>query len=446
MRLDPITGPGSPLNAAAASLSAHGFVEQEFRLTGRAARYRVANPMLDAQPIDEGHPFATRLLVRRPANLRRFNGCVVVEWLNVSTGQDIDFVCGATRELILREGYAWIGASVQRVGVECLVAWNPARYAGLSVAAPADDPHTGAALDPPLPSWGAAGGDVLCWDLWSQIGRVVREASATWLGSALTGPLIAAGESQAALRLSRYFNAMQPLHAVYDGYLLYDRGGPHPLRDDVAAKVISIGTDFFAELLGGSPAVDAANQRWWELAGASHVSLHEMNAYIDPQVLRDGVQRIDGRAASLTEVMLQTSTAPAPLWSRVSNGDLMKAALHALSRWVSDGSEPAVAPRLVLDAQGRLLRDAQGCTVGGVRHPDYQVPRAHNVGSSDAEPRLAGFHQDFTPQELKARYGTQAVYLAQLQAAVHSQVEQGFLLAPEARRIMEDARAVRFGA
>lgn len=157
VRTVPIDRPGAALNALMPQHAAEEQLEQEFRFSGCAARYRLADPAEEAVCIDTGHPYATRVLVRRPADPARFNGTVVVEWLNVSAGQDLDFVYAATRELIVRAGYAWVGVSAQRVGVECLVAWNPQRYAGLSVAAPLEDPVSLAPLDPAQAFTGAAG-------------------------------------------------------------------------------------------------------------------------------------------------------------------------------------------------------------------------------------------------------------------------------------------------
>lgn len=444
--IEPLLGPGSPLNAAAASIEPAGYIEQEFQVRGEASRYRMADPAAEAERIDSGHPYSTRLLIRRPRDIARFNGTVIVEWLNVSTGQDLDFVYAATHELIVRDGYAWVGASVQRVGVERLVQWNPARYVGLTVLAAPDDPETGEPLDPAHAFTGAAGGDVLCWDIYSQIAQALRSESVRLLGGGAVVQIIAAGESQSAFRLSRYFNSVHPLHGHFDGYLLYDRGGPHPLRSDVDAKLISMGSDFFAEY-AGSPPADTTNQRWWELAGSSHVSLAEMKDYVDPQVRRDGTQRLDGRPATLTEVMEREDPgARGPLWSRVPNGDLMKAALHALTCWISVGAEPPHAPRLALGEQGHLVRDADGRTVGGIRYAAHDVPTATHVGSAAAGPRLAGYHLDFTPEEMSRRYGTLAAYVEQVEAVIAANVAQGFLLQEEASRVVAEARCLRFSA
>ena len=439
-----LLGSGAPLNAAAETLSGTGYLEQEFELRGQASRYRMTDSGSDAERIDGGHAYCTRLLVRRPSAAVGFNGVAVVEWLNVSTGQDLDFVYAATRELIVRKGYAWIGVSAQRVGVERLVQWNPRRYGALTVAAALDDPTTGLPLDPAHAFTGAAGGDVLCWDIFSQVAQAIRAESGRVLGSAEPRMLVASGESQSAFRLSRYFNSIQPLHGLYDGFLLYDRGGPHLLRDDLKAKLIGMGTDFFAEYAGSAPP-DTSNQRWWELAGASHVSLAEMRDYVDPQVLRDQTQQLNGQPVTLSEVLAQGQAGGTyPLWSRVPNGDLMKAALHALTRWALEGVKPPRAERLCVDAAGCLISDPLSGTTGGIRYAALQVPTAENVGSAPTGPKLAGYHRDFTAEEMSARYGSPAAYRGQVDAAVEANLREGFLLAEEALRVMREARQVDF--
>lgn len=440
-----LVAPGLPLNAEPGMLGHQGYLEQEFILRGHAARDRIADPCADAEPVDQGHPYRTRFLLRRPRDPARFSGTVVVEWLNVSCGQDLDFVYAATRELILRAGHAWIGASVQRVGVDRLAGARPERYAGLSVTAPTNDPADGRPLDLPHPVTGLPGQDVLCWDIFSDVARVLRAPPQLWLDGAPVRRLIAAGESQSAIRLSHYFNSLQPLYGLYDGFLLYDRAGLMALRHDVAAPLISIGTDFFAEFAGGSPAADPPNQRWWELAGASHVSLDEMRGYIDPQVLRDGLQQLDGRAASLTEVLDASHAGPkGRLWSRVPNGDLVKAALQALDRWIAEGVAPPSAPRLQLDGQRRLCRDAEGRTLGGIRYAEQDVPSARNDGIGPEGAAIAGGHLDLTPEDMSRRYGDAAAYMAQVEAVVAANLAMGWLLPPEAERVRAEARAVRF--
>ena len=86
-----------------------------------------------ARILDADHPYQTRILVRRPVDSRRFNGTVVVEWDNVTNGFDADNMWFFAWEHLLRGGYAWVGVSVQRVGVEKLRDWNASRYGALDV-------------------------------------------------------------------------------------------------------------------------------------------------------------------------------------------------------------------------------------------------------------------------------------------------------------------------
>ena len=117
-----------PLDASVVDLAKHGYEEQEYYASGVANRYRIKYPLDTATLVDSGHPYKTRIVVRKPSDPKRFNGTVVVEWYNVSAGQDIDFCWGGSHNYLMREGYAWVGVSAQRVGIKQLNAWNSARY------------------------------------------------------------------------------------------------------------------------------------------------------------------------------------------------------------------------------------------------------------------------------------------------------------------------------
>lgn len=96
--------PGTfPLRSVAVDLDDHGYVETEYYASGTAGRYRGAQPgLLDtAELIDDGYPYRTRVLVRRPADPRDFNGTVVLEWSNVTVGQDINFTFAESYEYLL---------------------------------------------------------------------------------------------------------------------------------------------------------------------------------------------------------------------------------------------------------------------------------------------------------------------------------------------------------
>ena len=81
--------------------------------------------------------YITRIVVLTP-DRARFNGTVLVEWLNVSGGIDAPAVWMMAHREMVRAGYGYVAVSAQRVGVEggtnlmgidmSLKKQNPQRY------------------------------------------------------------------------------------------------------------------------------------------------------------------------------------------------------------------------------------------------------------------------------------------------------------------------------
>src|SRR5437868_15515919 len=75
------------------------------------------------------------MLVRLPADPARFNGVVIVEWLNVTAMAEGAADYMQMKEEIERRGYAWVGIGAQASGVNAprtgLKAWDPERYGSL---------------------------------------------------------------------------------------------------------------------------------------------------------------------------------------------------------------------------------------------------------------------------------------------------------------------------
>ena len=81
-------------------------------------------------------------------------------------------------------------------------------------------------------------GDQFAFDIFSQIGRALRDAGP---GSALgrvvpRTDLVAIGESQSAFFLTTYINAVQPRRSVYDGFFVHSRGGERRISDRDAER------------------------------------------------------------------------------------------------------------------------------------------------------------------------------------------------------------------
>src|SRR5262245_6462440 len=89
--MGPITSPGGPFITPPSGLdfAAFGYVEQEFFVSGTARAHTAPVPLgaegnWMAAADGATAAYTTRILVRRPTSPRKFNGTVVVEWLNVS--------------------------------------------------------------------------------------------------------------------------------------------------------------------------------------------------------------------------------------------------------------------------------------------------------------------------------------------------------------------------
>lgn len=78
-----------PASGVSVNLAAHGYVEQEFFASGTAHAFTAtsapANGRWSIKPSTSAS-YKTRIIVRRPATASKFNGTVVVEWMNVSGG------------------------------------------------------------------------------------------------------------------------------------------------------------------------------------------------------------------------------------------------------------------------------------------------------------------------------------------------------------------------
>jgi len=139
-------------------LANFGYGEEEFFYEGTANTYSTPEFGKNAEITKSGIPFRSRFLVRRPATQARFNGMVIVEWLNVTNGYDTDVLWLYQKEFLIREGYAWIGVSAQDGGVSRapngIKVWSPTRYGTLDLTA-------GGTVTAIVHSWGTLTADLV---------------------------------------------------------------------------------------------------------------------------------------------------------------------------------------------------------------------------------------------------------------------------------------------
>jgi hypothetical protein len=435
-----------PFYASIVDLKARGYVEEEFFIEGTAARYETP-PQADGRVLDAGHPYKTRLVVRRPADAARFNGIVVLEWNNVTAGYDLDIDWFQSHDYFIRKGFAWVGTTPQRIGVEALKVWSPSRYGTLDVTA-----------------GGRIENDALSFDIFTQIARAIRTPG----GVRVLGPLgaeriFATGHSQSAGRLATYANSVHPLVHAVDAIVVHGGGGR--IRADLDIPVFKLLAE--TDVLGSQAAnrqPNTARFRSWEVAGTSHVDLQFVASSRQLRE-RDGSPNasggLGGRGArgatsSAASAAPGRGAAPPPAapanaggcdrppYSHIPFHYVMNAAFDHLVRWVRDGVAPPVAPPIDtvwIGPPAVPKRDARGNATGGIQLPQHAVPTAVNTGQNSGPGfcRLNGSHEPFDAATLSALYPTRDAYTTAFRRAADAALRGGYILAEDMDAMVRDA-------
>jgi hypothetical protein len=453
----PPTGGGAilPPNLNGFDLAQVGYEQSEYFLAGMATAYTTTSPltsngMWSVAPSSNKAAFKTRVVVYRPIDPKRFNGTVVVEWLNVSGQVDADPDWTQTHNELIRDGFAWVGVSAQAVGLNalkcsgaCLSPGDPARYGSLS--------HPG---------------DSYSYDIFSQAGLAIRHNSAQILGGLTPKTLLAAGESQSAARMVTYIDAVQPLAHVYNGFLVHSRGAagaalsqsplpavtpptPTLIRADLNVPVFTFQTEFDVSGAFTARQPDTNKFRQWEAAGTSHFDTYGL--LIGPSDTGNG----QGAVANL-EAMQHPTDVPSPggLCAKPINTGgahwLLDSAIYWLNRWVTKGIAPPIGPPLQIASTSpfAFAKDAHGNTLGGVRSPQVDVPIAVLSGTDNSAANssiismfcfLFGSTVPFSPAQLKAMYRNHIEFVLRYAFATLKDWAHGYLLLPDAFELVNAA-------
>ena len=448
----PITGgrQGQPFNAMPRTLAEeHGYLEEEYFISGEATAYATTgSPSADgvwSVRATTRAPYTTRLLVRRPADASRFDGTVLVEWLNVSSGQDSDVEFAQVHEELMAHGTVWVGVSAQSVGIvggtsmampglhpSPLQDWDPVRYAPLS--------HPG---------------DDYSYDMFSQAAAALLDPhGADPLAPTPPRALIAAGESQSAARMVTYVDAVHPEADIYDGFLIHSRsdGGaalqtgtalPRPtrIRGDLRVPVFQFETE--TDLLG-LPFIDARQPdtdqlRTWEVTGTSHLDRHLLD------YLRDAADP-DGRTGqprSAPQTVADPITSECGPINDGPQAAVLSKAVSDLRAWVAGGARPSAGPAIAV-SDGAIARDAHGIALGGIRTPPVDVPLAELRGDNSVAGTyvcsLFGSTKAFDGAALVRLYPDRSAYVEAVGRSARSAVDGGHLLEADADAFVDGAR------
>jgi hypothetical protein len=470
---------GFPFWSSSLDLDRFGYTEKEFFISGNAQAFvnsgALGNNGVWTVSPGATAPYTTRILVRRPTDPERFNGTVVVEWLNVSGGIDTSPDWAFAHTELLREGYVWVGVSAQFVGAAFLPSWDNARYASIS--------HPG-------DSWS--------YDIFSQAGMALLHGNPRPLGplTHFVRTVLAAGESQSAFRLFTYYNAIQPLTQLFQGFLIHSTGSgsalsqsfaggqgsvmiPAPpgvpatpdipvprtafIRGDLHEPVLFLNSETDVTFLGAGFSVhnqpDSNTFRMWEIAGTAHA-----DAYL---LLQSG---LDSAKSGLSGGVVCGN----PPNNNGPHTFAARAAVHALARWARvPHLRPSIGPRLAVQIvtspqpAAVITRDAAtGNAVGGIRLPQMAVPIETLTGTrppaalqsnpncvlfgatdpwdGDSDPWDAQPGLDPSPDpepSLALLYRTKHHYLDEYEEAVEQSIDRGFLLHRDRKQVLDLAKA-----
>lgn len=461
----PISPASQPFLATPLDLSAFGYVQEEFLVSGTARTYEWAGNGFQIMPITNAAPYTTRILVIRPANPKRFSGNVELETLNASNGYDITTTMATSGRSLMKRGDVWVGVTSKPLTLATLKRFDPVRYARLSWPNPA--PVEKRCSQPsiiPTYSFGgpeimkmalAAGAsrpeseDGLLWDIMAQLGAFLKSDARDQILPGFAAPyLFATGYSQSGLIQRTFASAFHNVmrlpgnRPIFDGYLI--EVGPAMLRinqcstdvlpedarnrlPEIDAPIINIVSegDMWLGLPTRQP--DRIGRRsgllTYEIAGAPH---------------RPGTPyRGHPGESELARAGIPTQTPKLPfIENDLPRGYISNAALSNLQAWSRKGTAPPIGARLTTEGT-TIERDANGNALGGVRNPWIDVPLASYQGAVGLGPMaVVGKKTPFSAERLKQLYGSPEKYLVRFRASVRRATAARWLLADDEAEIL----------
>jgi hypothetical protein len=311
-------------------------------------------------------------------------------------------------------------------------------------------------------------GDAFSYDIFSQIGGLIRGRDGI-LGELDVLHVVAVGESQSAMFLTTYINAVDPLARVYDGFLVHSRFGPAaPLdstsmfddsqadtsqaakfRPDLRVPLLTIitETDLFGRVRHGyyfARQPDNDRLRVWEIAGAAHAD----NYTIQVAPIDSGTAPLDAIVAAYAPTnMLMGQQLGHYINFAPQHHYVVQGALAALDKWVRTGEPaPAAAPIQMRDGdEPQPILDPNGLAQDGVRTPWVDVPIARSSGLGGDESIMSmifGSGEPFDAATVRRLYpGGAEQYLEGFTTALDTAIGSGFILPADRAEILELAAA-----
>lgn len=416
----------------------YGYIQEEYFVSGIAAEA----------------PFLTRILVRRPENMEKFNGRTLTEVSHIWGGTS---VWRAYNRALMRDGYMWIEIDSQAPSaLDLIQGGNPERYRDMKFTAgelASDFAGSIPFTANPTPEILAEQYDAFkerWWRATPQSFEIIAQVAHALRGG-LPGiknseakTLLFAGISQTGGVVRRFVeqhhDAMRRADGgpLFDGYLPGASGGE--ALPDIDVPVIEVlGEAEFQSVrwdCGVSGQVrglkhrraDSETFRLYEVAGMAHRETRHMS---QKDVLR----------------LKDCPLPPGAHWSTFPNSHIYGALLGLLADWAEGKLVPP--PSQLLETEGHtdtILRDQWGNARGGVRSTYTDAPTSTLVAATPMG-RPSWYHGNETPfegQQLQEIYGDADSYRRVFARIVDQLILQRFLLPVDAEELRISAEGLRF--
>ena len=477
MKKIPVTEQSVPFMTATKScdFEKYGYVEDEYFQTGTANIYAEdARGNLIVTTPDA--PYTTRLFVRRPADVSKFSGNVIVEIVNSTANFDIDRDWMFIWKKVMRDGDIYIGITSKGHVVDALKKFDPERYAPINWANPtpdreAPDFHGATFVFDFLPQYEMG----LFWDMFVDLAKILRQDSQlNPIREYGTNWLYAAAWSQSGSYVARIVHSFAYLPEncadgpLFDGYYMAGTGAMDKALNSYDAPagfafsgsgasilvtkepMLAINTESEARRMNWHGDADEPGYKFrtWQIPCSSHDTKYSMIDYYAP--LADQLQKcgivMDWEGVPENGVPMDTPYEP-----------IFAAGLAALIRWVRDGIPAPHAPKLLTEVSEEpvdftgdhvgYLKDAFGNAMGGIRYATADCPTARYQSWTDhadgkGVQMMFGTAKPCSVAMLKELYGDLAHYRKLVEKSTDRAVAQGFVLPEDRDEMIEQVVAV----
>jgi len=477
----PTTPTSKPFAAAAKACGFDklGYIEDEYFLSGTANIYKEGSTGKPEIIFPEA-PYTTRFLVRRPKDISKFSGNVVLEILNSTAEIDIDRMWVNSWPFFTRNGDIYVGISSKGHVVDSLKKYDPARYAPINWANPLPDREMppGARLTGFfrfMPQYESG----LFWDMLVDFARLLKgdspenpikeyniaTNSAIQADTSPNRHIFLTGWSQSGFYISRYLKSFyDKANPIFAGYLSAGSGAGCSPLNAYERQQLGFGPPGLpvGSMMGAPEPVIAINtesenrQVYWygdfdeadfkfrtyQIAASSHDTKYNLLDYYGKEGLaelerigiRNGYSGIDGDPNDYPYEVIYN------------------AAFHHLYNWARKGIPAPYAPKIETytayeastDPMGSYVdncRDIFGNCKGGIRTPAVDYPTAKYSSSSTMENGMInpmfGKVNPFPPAMLKQLYGDIENYRRLVTEGANAVMAQGFILPEDKESFIE---------